>query len=260
MRQGIDLTGEVFGFYTVLRESGRTSKGEILWLCKCRCGREKVVRGSHLRRGEIVSCGCFSKEQARELGKELARKYLTKHGLSVTFPRLYQSVNKHFRLILGRVGSYGRYEIPYEYSHDCDGAVKFCKELIRLYPEECKRYETDKTLHLDKDFNSNGVFAPEFIRFIPASDNLSHQWNNALLSDGTRLVDFCSLLNIPVKVAGRINTEYKKYFRWCKQHSGELHPELAEKANTCVSVMRKCVQLLSLLRDARELKARICSS
>lgn len=43
------------------------------------------------------------------------------------------------------------------------------------------------------------------------------------------------------------------------RQSGELHPELAEKANTCVSVMRKCVQLLSLLRDARELKARICT-
>lgn len=32
-----------------------------MWLCKCDCGNEKIIRGSHLTTGKIVSCGCYGK-------------------------------------------------------------------------------------------------------------------------------------------------------------------------------------------------------
>ena len=33
-----------------------------MWLCKCECGKEKIIRGSHLRNGHTKSCGCLYRE------------------------------------------------------------------------------------------------------------------------------------------------------------------------------------------------------
>ena len=35
----------------------KDKKGRTAWLCKCDCGREKIVRGSDLRTGRITTCG-----------------------------------------------------------------------------------------------------------------------------------------------------------------------------------------------------------
>ena len=37
---------------------GKTKDGEFLWECKCDCGATKITRGTTLRNGGIVSCGC----------------------------------------------------------------------------------------------------------------------------------------------------------------------------------------------------------
>lgn len=60
-----DLTGQRFGKLTVIKkiESKRNSSDRsVLWLCKCDCGNETIVRGSSLRNGNTKSCGCLRKE------------------------------------------------------------------------------------------------------------------------------------------------------------------------------------------------------
>jgi hypothetical protein len=55
----IDMTGQKFGFLTVIRRDGfyrNTTKAA--WLCRCECGKEWLVEGRNLRRGFVVSCGC----------------------------------------------------------------------------------------------------------------------------------------------------------------------------------------------------------
>jgi len=52
----IDLTGQVFGFWTVLEEAGRDKNRKVMWLCRCLCGRECRVRGSTLRSGGSNKC------------------------------------------------------------------------------------------------------------------------------------------------------------------------------------------------------------
>ena len=49
-------TGNVYGKLTVIEFA--YLKREIYWLCKCECGNTTTVRGSHLRSGQIFSCGC----------------------------------------------------------------------------------------------------------------------------------------------------------------------------------------------------------
>ena len=57
----IDLTGQQFGFLTVLKQSrNKDNKGGIKWLCQCECGNIVEVSSSNLRRKKegTVSCGC----------------------------------------------------------------------------------------------------------------------------------------------------------------------------------------------------------
>lgn len=61
-----DMTGDVCGFWTVLGFAGRDCRRNRLWLCRCACGKEKVVGGQHLRMGASKSCGCKSAEFAKE--------------------------------------------------------------------------------------------------------------------------------------------------------------------------------------------------
>lgn len=67
MSKIIDLTGQRFGRLIVLEkdESRKTNSGSY-WICQCDCGKQKSIRSSSLRRGEIVSCGCFRMEKIME--------------------------------------------------------------------------------------------------------------------------------------------------------------------------------------------------
>lgn len=58
-----DLTGKRYGSLTVLGKS-QTVNRKAMWRCRCDCGEEKIVRGSHLRTGVIVSCGCVGLNHA----------------------------------------------------------------------------------------------------------------------------------------------------------------------------------------------------
>lgn len=66
----IDMTGQVFGRLTVIKENGRDNNNKIFWLCRCECGTEKNIRGSDLRSGKIMSCGCLNKEKIKEAGQK----------------------------------------------------------------------------------------------------------------------------------------------------------------------------------------------
>lgn len=58
MPKMIDLTGQRFGFWTVLRKAEKKSSCAV-WLCRCVCGREVEVMSQSLRYGKSKSCGCM---------------------------------------------------------------------------------------------------------------------------------------------------------------------------------------------------------
>lgn len=53
-----DLIGKKYGHLTVLGFDHRDSRGEAWLLCKCDCGREKVIRSYSVTSGITTSCGC----------------------------------------------------------------------------------------------------------------------------------------------------------------------------------------------------------
>lgn len=65
MKYAKDLTGQTFGFLTVIERHG-SQNGTPVWLCRCSCGNEKEIRGDHLNGGKTVSCGCYGKKRRIE--------------------------------------------------------------------------------------------------------------------------------------------------------------------------------------------------
>ena len=55
----VDLTGQRFGKWTVLGDSGKRSGGSVMWNCVCDCGESRKVSGCSLKRGRSSSCGCM---------------------------------------------------------------------------------------------------------------------------------------------------------------------------------------------------------
>ena len=70
MSKRIDLTGQTFGYLTVLKFDQEAtyshSGGNAYWQCQCQCGNIISVSGARLRNGNTKSCGCYRKITARQ--------------------------------------------------------------------------------------------------------------------------------------------------------------------------------------------------
>ena len=75
-----DLTGRRFGTLTVIGPEASRA-GIALWRCRCDCGEERIVQGSHLRSGHTRSCGkwkCQGRQDTNFL--RVPRKYFISPG------------------------------------------------------------------------------------------------------------------------------------------------------------------------------------
>mgnify|MGYP000827348165 FL=1 len=75
-----DPTGKRFGRLTVVKRVENSSRGKSQFLCKCDCGREKIIPRNAFMSGGVKSCGCLLSEKSKIRA--------TKHGLR--FTRLYR--------------------------------------------------------------------------------------------------------------------------------------------------------------------------
>lgn len=55
----IDETGNIYGRLTVIERVKQETSGAH-WLCQCKCGNIIIAKGTDLRRGAVLSCGCIS--------------------------------------------------------------------------------------------------------------------------------------------------------------------------------------------------------
>lgn len=90
----IDLTGQTFGFLTVVKISDARVENRVTWECKCICGNIKLLTSNHLKRGRYKSCGCKHRAPGvfnpnwkgyGELSKSQWRRYLT-HAKEIKVP------------------------------------------------------------------------------------------------------------------------------------------------------------------------------
>lgn len=58
--------GDVFHDLTVVELHHQDTRWRRHYLCRCKCGTEKVIQGGLLTSGNTKSCGCLKREKARE--------------------------------------------------------------------------------------------------------------------------------------------------------------------------------------------------
>lgn len=108
----IDLTGRKFEKLTVVsREENYISKNgkkHSMWLCRCECGNEKIVRGDKLKSGKCTDCGCQKENKLKE-----------------NYKRLYDITGRKINMltVLERVGSNKNQKALYKCKCDC-GNIK----------------------------------------------------------------------------------------------------------------------------------------
>ena len=64
----IEEAGNRYGKLLVLREARQRAYGSVLWRCRCDCGKYTLARGTDLRGGRILSCGCYHRELMQDMG------------------------------------------------------------------------------------------------------------------------------------------------------------------------------------------------
>lgn len=71
-RTAIDLTGRRFGRLTAVRMTdARTSKGSVVWQCRCDCGKMIEVPSDSLIYGNQQSCGCLKADSMNDARRNL---------------------------------------------------------------------------------------------------------------------------------------------------------------------------------------------
>ena len=59
-----NLTAMRFGRLVALRPTEERRNGNVVWECRCHCGKTVYVSTGNLMRGSSASCGCLRKENA----------------------------------------------------------------------------------------------------------------------------------------------------------------------------------------------------
>ena len=94
MGKFIDLTGRIFGNWTVLGYVG-----ESYWLCKCKCGKEKSVNSYNLINQKTRSCGCLKNKDKITHHQSNSKLYNVWRGIKT---RCYNKNSNKFYLYGGR--------------------------------------------------------------------------------------------------------------------------------------------------------------
>lgn len=131
MKEFKDLTGQVFGKFTVLeRDYSRTDR--TYWWSQCSCINKSIksVAASELLKGGTVSCGCFKIENAIEKFQKCdSRNVVTKYKIGATMSDIFPFYKRLFLIHTGmRVRCNDKKAINYE---DYGGrGIKVCDEWL----------------------------------------------------------------------------------------------------------------------------------
>jgi len=145
-RKLIDLTGQRFGKWLVLRRAANNKTDHPRWRCRCDCGREVIVIGASLRNGKSKGChSCQAKGKNVKHGRTGFRLY---HVWQTMIQRCENPNNQEYKNYGGRGIS-----ICFEWH---DAATFFKWAMANGYGED---------LTIDR-INNDGNYEPNNCRFI----------------------------------------------------------------------------------------------
>jgi len=165
MSAKFNLSKQVFGKLTALREAGRTKDLQVLWLCRCECGKTTKVRASSLKKGRTRSCGCFR--------REWTIKHRTKHG----YARVGMKGPEYTIWLDMRKRCYKAYSNVYKYYGG--RGIKVCDRWLDSFENfffDMGKKPTNK--HSIGRINNDGDYEPLNCRWATQSEQLNNTSRN----------------------------------------------------------------------------------
>ena len=90
----IDMTGQVFGELTVLRQDRHAKLHDTAWECLCSCGNKAVIERRYLVGGSQISCGCVKPDVAEKIRNSVQTYMVGKTYVPGIMNRKLSSSNK----------------------------------------------------------------------------------------------------------------------------------------------------------------------
>ena len=185
----VDLNGKKFGRWTVLELAHRDNSRTYCWLCECICGTKRVVKGTPLRNGTSQSCGCLTKDVARELktthGQWGTSTYWIWHSM---IQRCYNKKSQHYNYYGNR-------------------GIKVCKKWLKFEGFFQDMGERPSELTLDR-INNNGNYCKKNCRWTTRKKqqrNMRANINITIDGQTKSLVEWCEIFDLNyTKIHGRI--------------------------------------------------------
>jgi hypothetical protein len=155
------LTGKKFGKLTVLEKVENKKQEKTKWLCRCDCGKTKIIRGSSLTSGNTKSCGCYAKELVKT---NFSTHNLAKHPLYKIWANMKSRCENHKNINFSNYGGRG---------------IKVCEEWQEFKPfyDWAISNGYEKKLNIDR-INNDGNYEPKNCRWVSPKVNSSNKRNN----------------------------------------------------------------------------------
>ena len=168
----IDLTDKIFGRLKVLNREGVDKDKRPMWNCICECGKNTIVKGNLLRRGETKSCGCLLLEKNRE------RANLRRRKVPDTLVEIYNNIKQ--RCYNPNNKMYYRYG---------GRGIIMCEEWLnsyeKFYNDVISNYNCN--YQLDRRDN-NGNYCPENCRWVSKEVNMQNSSATKLSEEQVLLI------------------------------------------------------------------------
>ena len=183
--------GDHFGRLTVIGFAGhsrtKSGKSKLLVKCKCSCGNVIITPSNNLITGDTKSCGCYSKDIARE--SHLGKSYNYKHGGTMYNSRLYKVFS----------AMHQRCENP-----NCDHYDRYGGRGIYI----CKEWSGENGFFNFREWAMNNGYNPD----APKGECTINRIDN----DGPYSPDNCEWVNMKTQIN---NTSINRYITY----NGETH-------------------------------------
>ena len=161
-----DLTGQTFGRLTALYPTDKRDFYNVIWHCKCECGREVDVSSNRLTMKNTQSCGMCGLQQQR------ASEANTKYGSD-----LERKLERVFHGMKSRC--YNPNSLEY---HNYGGrGIRICDEWLEDVNKFIKwalSHGWKPGLQIDRHPNRNGNYEPGNCRCVTSEDNNNNKRNN----------------------------------------------------------------------------------
>jgi hypothetical protein len=162
-RNAQDITGLTFGRLVAEQYIG-VQQGHHCWLCRCSCGKAKVLPSGHLRSGATKSCGCLHDEVAGDNNRT--------HGLSKTY---FDRIRLR---MLGRC--YNRF--AHNFKHYGGRGISVCtrwRESLVAFAEDMGPRPTIR--HTLDRIDNNGNYEPSNCRWATKVQQMRNTRTNTLI-------------------------------------------------------------------------------